>query len=172
MDKELYRQMQLSEIKPGRKVRHRKSGKTETIISLFKSKEGGTWHDAVLYQGIDSNTGEMATFGRSVEDFTANFEPLEGTVLGDDLPFTSEGEPFTSKGKEGRNCENCHWLKVVEDRAVCAIWNTRITDTTRKCKDFRELRQNCEGCRNYDKEGDLCALWNTAPDQQCSDFRE
>lgn len=46
--KELYRQMQLSEIKPGRKVRHRKSGKIETIISLFKSKEGGTWHDAVL----------------------------------------------------------------------------------------------------------------------------
>lgn len=131
--KELYIQMQLSEIKPGMKVRHKATERVEVVIDIFKSNEGGKWHDAVLY-GQEGGT----MYGRSVEDFTANFEPLEGTVLGDDLPFTSEGEPFTSKGKEGRNCENCHWLKVVEDRAVCAIWNTRITDTTRKCKDFRE----------------------------------
>lgn len=112
MDKELLQAMQTTEVKPGMKVRHKASGKIETVISLFKSKEGGTWHDAVLYQGIDSNTGEMATFGRDMGDFLANFEPAEGTVLGDDLPFTSEGEPFTSKSKEGRNCENCHWLRI------------------------------------------------------------
>lgn len=161
-----------TEVKPGMRVRHKASGKEETVITIFKSKEGGKWHDAVLYQGIDRETGKMATFGRDMGDFLANFEPAEGTVLGDDLPFT--GEPFTAKGKDGRNCEACHWLRTADGNNVCGIWNTRIADTERVCKDFTD-RRNCATCRNYDKDGDLCALWNSPVECAglgCPDYRE
>lgn len=135
-DKELYTQMQATELKPGRKARHRKSGKVEEIVSLIKFKKDGEWVVSVLYKGIDSNTGEMAMFGRTLSDFLENFEPVDGTILGDDLPFTSEGEPFTAKGNTRRNCKNCRNLTPVDGVNLCGLWNSVLEDLNRQCSDF------------------------------------
>ena len=66
--------MEKEEIKAGAKVRHKASGKEETIISSFKFKVNGEWKESVLYQGNDRETGQTALFGRVIDDFADNFE--------------------------------------------------------------------------------------------------
>ena len=58
----------------GTKVRHKTKGMVETIVGLCKIKYMGAWVDGVIYEGIDTNTGEPMTFVRVKEDFENNFE--------------------------------------------------------------------------------------------------
>lgn len=58
------------------KVRHLESGKEEEVISVFKFKVCGQWRKSVLYKGIDRETGHIAVFGRTMEDFLCSFAPV------------------------------------------------------------------------------------------------
>ena len=62
--------------KKGTKVRHKTKGMVETVIGLCKVKYMGAWVDGVIYEGNDTNTGELMTFVRVKEDFENNFEVL------------------------------------------------------------------------------------------------
>ena len=58
----------------GTKVRHKTKGMVETVVGLCKIKYMGAGVDGVIYEGNDTNTGELMTFVRVKEDFENNFE--------------------------------------------------------------------------------------------------
>ena len=101
------------EIKKGTKVRHRTKGMEETIVGTCKIKLLGTWVDGVIYEGVDTNTGQPATFVRTKTDFIDNFM---------EIPPYVEGQLECINCVHNSNCEeisdHCEANFILDDKVV------------------------------------------------------